>query len=157
MSLRKQVRSKNYMDEVFQDLNLGEKSRYGINEFKELGEVIGVKYVGGVGTAQAIDSALTPEPEPEVTIWTLTLQLNGGECFECGNAEGGEGFVVATGSTEETIDDVFNLEFANLAREGYIPNGLSYDEAGEEPVGELDAIDVPNEITIWAQWTEDII
>ena len=155
MSLRKQVRSKNYMDEVFQDLNLGEKSRYGINEFKELGETIGVKYVGGVGTADAINEAIS-NLEPEVTIWTLTLQLNGGECLECGNSEGGEGFVVATGSTEETIDDVFALQFSNLAREGYIINGITYDEAGEESVGEADVINVPENITIWAQWTEDI-
>jgi hypothetical protein len=155
MSLRKQVRSKKYMDEVFQDLSLGEKSRYGINEFQELSEATGIKYVGGVGTADSIDEAIS-NLTPEVTIWTLTLQLNGGECVECGNAEGGDGFVVATGTTEVTITSLFDEIFANYGPpEGFGYGDLSYDEAGEQIVGEEDTINVPSDITIWAQWSED--
>jgi hypothetical protein len=59
MSLRKQVRSKTYLNEVFAALSLEVKPRYGRKEFSELGEAIGVKYVGGIGTAAAIDKAIS--------------------------------------------------------------------------------------------------
>lgn len=156
MSLRKQVRSKKYMDEIFDALELGKKPRYGRQEFAELGEVIGKKYVGGVSTQTAIDNALageTPEPEPE--FWTLTLQLNGGTCLGCGNAEGGEGFVVTTGTTEDTIYNVIDLNMANLDREGFMPVGISYDEAGEQSVGEEVTISGTDDITVWVQWVVD--
>jgi hypothetical protein len=66
MSLRKQVRSKIYMDEIFATLGLDERVRYGRQEFKELGEEIGVKYVGGIGTAAAIELSLSIEDEEEI-------------------------------------------------------------------------------------------
>jgi hypothetical protein len=69
MSLRKQVRSKVYMDEIFNTLELGERPRYGRQEFAELGEEIDKKYIGGVGTADAIDNTIgniiIEEPEPD--------------------------------------------------------------------------------------------
>lgn len=149
MSLRKQVRSKKYMNEVFTLLELGKKSRYGRQEFDELGQVIDKKYVGSIGTAKAIDDAIS---NLEPLIWTITLQLNGGECLECGNAEGGEGFAVATGTSQETIYDVMESLFGNLDKEDTDGWEYSYDEAGEEIVGEEDTIDVSDDITLWVQW-----
>jgi hypothetical protein len=75
------------MDEVFQALELGERSRYGRPEFNELGGIIDVKFVGGVGTADAIDEALageTPEPEPEepIAVYVDTIFLSGTTPFE---------------------------------------------------------------------------
>jgi hypothetical protein len=84
MSLRKQVRSKKYMDEVFQALELGERSRYGRPEFNELGGIIDVKFVGGIGTAEAIDLALageTPEPEEPTAFLIDTIFLTGTTTF----------------------------------------------------------------------------
>ncbi len=67
MSLRKQVRSKAFMDEIFEALSLGKKPRYGRQEFNELGELIDKKYVGGISTQEAIENALNVEEptEPE--------------------------------------------------------------------------------------------
>ena len=64
-SLRKQVRSKKFMDEVFDALELEARPRYGRLEFAELGAVIDKKYVGGISTQTAIENALNAEPEPE--------------------------------------------------------------------------------------------
>jgi hypothetical protein len=117
MSLRKQVRSKKYMDEVFQALELGERSRYGRPEFNELGGIIDVKFVGGVGTAEAIDLALageTPEPEPEepVAVYVDTIFLTGTTTF--------------TGTTEICqIGDVSDLD-------DYQPKVLIYGPLGGE-------------------------
>jgi hypothetical protein len=63
MSLRKQVRSKKYMDEIFTELgflNVNDKlpSRYGRQEFADLGFVIEKRFVGGISTQAAIDAAL---------------------------------------------------------------------------------------------------
>jgi hypothetical protein len=152
MSLRKQVRSKKYMDEVFETLSLGEKSRYGRQEFQELGEAIGVTFVGGVGTADAIDNVInSEEPEPEVTIWTVTLQLNGGECEDCGNAGSTETTVITTGTTEQILVDF--LDGFNLTKEGFTGWGYSYDEAGEEFFTGETTVDVPDDIIIWVQWS----
>jgi hypothetical protein len=157
MSLRKQIRSKKYMDEVFQALELGERSRYGRPEFNELGGIIDVKFVGGVGTAEAIDLALAGEtPEPEPGPWTITLNYNGGECLECGNAEGGEGFGVATGTTVDTFYNIFDALFGNLDKPDTDGWEYSYDEAGLELVGEEDEVELGQEYTIYVQWIDTI-
>jgi len=58
MSLRKQVRSKVYLDEVFDILGLGKRVRYGRLEFAELSEAINKRFVGGVSTQTAINEAI---------------------------------------------------------------------------------------------------
>lgn len=66
MSLRKQVRSKVYLDEVFVTLGLGKRVRYGRDEFAELSEAINKRFVGGISTQAAIDEAIENiEIEPE--------------------------------------------------------------------------------------------
>jgi hypothetical protein len=76
-SLRKQVRSKVYMDEIFEDLELGKKPRYGRQEFAELGEVIDKRFVGGISTQAAIDAALESEPEEEEVVEPDPEEENG--------------------------------------------------------------------------------
>ena len=66
MSLRNQVRSRVYLDEVFVALGLGKRIRYGRNEFAELSEAINKRFVGGISTQTAIDEAIENiEIEPE--------------------------------------------------------------------------------------------
>lgn len=66
MSLRNQVRSKVYLDEVFVALGLGKRIRYGRLEFAELSEAINKRFVGGISTQTAIDEAIENiEIEPE--------------------------------------------------------------------------------------------
>jgi hypothetical protein len=68
-SLRNQVRSKKYLDEVFVALGLSTKKRYGRQDFETLRDLIGQRFVGGIGTQIKINQAIAAleeeEEEPE--------------------------------------------------------------------------------------------
>jgi hypothetical protein len=146
-SLRNQVRSKKYLDEVFVALGLEVKPRYGRQEFETLRDLIGQRYVGGIGTQIKINQAIAdleggepdpepePEPEPVVAVYVDSIFATGSTPF-------------ATSAEICNLGDVSDLDNFDPKVLVYAPLGGEFetvfevgdfvylDEEFETPVGE---------------------